>query len=213
MLLAVCDSMHRFTYVNIGGFGSESDGGIFRNSNLGQMLESGEFNIPDPEFVQGSEMRIPYFLLGDAAFPLKPYLMVPYSGRHLEQDKFHHNKELSCGRGLIENSFGVLAARWQVFLKPISAAPKKIDKIIKACVVLHNFLCEEIRGIYSNGAFTDHEVEGVMIDGAWRSCIPAGASLFQELPENIRTVSTNSTTTAINIRNEVKNILFTNTNL
>ncbi len=31
---------------------------------------------------------------------------------------------------------------WRIFRRPIEAAPENVDAIVKACVVLHNFLCD-----------------------------------------------------------------------
>lgn len=53
VLLAVCDADCIFTYVNIGGYGSESDGGIFRTSALGVMLEKKQLELPVPKQVNG----------------------------------------------------------------------------------------------------------------------------------------------------------------
>ncbi|KAH6924117.1 hypothetical protein HPB50_012235 [Hyalomma asiaticum] len=70
----------RFTYVDIGHYGGESDGGIFSRTLLMEILEESKFGIPPPEAV-GSAGLIPYLIVGDEAFPLKPYLMRPYPRR------------------------------------------------------------------------------------------------------------------------------------
>lgn len=62
VLLAVCDVECIFTYVNIGGYGSESDGGIFRNSALGKMLDKNQLDLPDPKPVNGIDL--PYYFVG-----------------------------------------------------------------------------------------------------------------------------------------------------
>ena len=113
MLLATCNVDCIFTYVNIGGYGSESDGGIFRNSALGVMLEKKQIPLPDPKPVNAT--MLPYYFVGDAAFPLRSYLMTPYSGRNLDAEKTCHNQELSKGRVCIENAFGILSSLWGVF--------------------------------------------------------------------------------------------------
>uniref|UniRef100_A0A6P7H144 Protein ANTAGONIST OF LIKE HETEROCHROMATIN PROTEIN 1-like n=1 Tax=Diabrotica virgifera virgifera TaxID=50390 RepID=A0A6P7H144_DIAVI len=38
VLLAVCDAYYKFTLVDIGSEGRHSDGGILKNSNIGQLL-------------------------------------------------------------------------------------------------------------------------------------------------------------------------------
>ncbi|KAG0443251.1 hypothetical protein HPB47_015125 [Ixodes persulcatus] len=67
----------RFLYVEVGHHGSESDGGIFARSKIQQPIVSGEQGLPSPTAV-GEEGELPYYLVGDEAFPLKPYLMRPY---------------------------------------------------------------------------------------------------------------------------------------
>ncbi len=43
-------------------------------------------NVPDDQCLPGAEDlgRLPFVMVGDAAFPLKPNLMRPYPGRNLE---------------------------------------------------------------------------------------------------------------------------------
>nr|CAH7738426.1 unnamed protein product [Callosobruchus chinensis] len=76
VLLATCDYKYKFKFVDIGAYGSQSDGGLLGNSVFGQKLENNTMNIP-PEQV----------LPGDEAFPLKAYIMRPYPGQNLTTKK------------------------------------------------------------------------------------------------------------------------------
>ena len=197
VLLGICDANNKFIYFNVGGFGSESDGGIFRNSAIGQALENGTVPLPFPCPIYGSECNIPYVFLGDAAFPLRPYLMTPFGGRNLSEDQTLHNQELSRGRCTIENSFGILSGRWQFLLKTMRVIPKNVDKIVLSIVLLHNFLLTNNRQQYAPNAYTD---------GEW---------LHQVQRENIVLVSQrsrlgarNSTAESNIIRNKIKQLLF-----
>ena len=40
---------------------------------------------------------------------------------------------------MIENSFGILAARWRLFRRPIIASPQRVRLYVQAAVALHNF--------------------------------------------------------------------------
>lgn len=168
VLLGICDSNYRFTYVNVGDYGSISDGGIFRNCELGKMLDNGEFPLPPNDSTTG----LPYCFLGDSGFPLRKYLMVPYNlKKDYNQSKVIYNQQLSKGRTIIENSFGILTARWRVFANKITLSPEKSQMITMACICLHNFiLSSRDSNLYNPPDFTDtlDETGSIQSPGNWR---------------------------------------------
>ena len=42
----------------------------------------------------------------------------------------------------MENTFGILAQRWRVFNRRLHLKPENADSVVKATIVLHNYLTE-----------------------------------------------------------------------
>lgn len=143
VLLAICDPQLRFTYVSIGSAGRESDGGIFQSSDIGQLIENRKLPLPPITNLPHTNIPAPFVFVADAGFPLLPNLMRPYPGGNLPPEQTIFNYRLSRARRLIENAFGVLSSRWRIFRRPIHATIDKVENIVKACVVLHNWIREE----------------------------------------------------------------------
>ena len=140
VLLAVCDSQYCFTLLDIGDAGRHSDGGVFSHSGFGQAMEAGKLALPEADPIPGMTSISPYFFVGDAAFPLKNYIMRPYPGRFLPEDKRVFNYRLSRARRVIENTFGILTSKFRIFRRPIIANPSKVTNVVKAACCLHNYL-------------------------------------------------------------------------
>ncbi|XP_049274752.1 uncharacterized protein LOC119402951 [Rhipicephalus sanguineus] len=77
-LLAISDANYKFLYVEVGHYGSESDGGVFGRSKLLELIEASKMGIPRDSEI-GNIGAMPYFFVGDEAFPLKTFMMRPYS--------------------------------------------------------------------------------------------------------------------------------------
>ncbi|XP_034236584.1 protein ALP1-like [Thrips palmi] len=185
VLLATCDANYKFTWIDIGQYGSISDGGVWSNPDLAADLEANRMNLPDPTPLQGMNVPFPYFFVGDEAFPLTKYMMRPYPKRELTDEKRIFNYRLSRARRTIENSFGILAARWLLLQKPLSMSPDNLEAVFKALVCLHNFLMmsEEMKNaadrMYAPADFVDVErPDGTVTEGRWREVI---SPYFQDL--------------------------------
>ncbi|XP_067006617.2 uncharacterized protein [Anabrus simplex] len=139
-LLALVDAEYKFLAVDIGSYGQNSDGSIFSKSIIGQKLESSTANVPTSTPLCSSGEPQPFVIVGDEAFPLKTYLLRPYSRYHLggDESKKVFNYRLSRARKVVENSFGILSSRWRLFLKPLEIQPKTVDKVVRAACCLHN---------------------------------------------------------------------------
>ncbi|XP_011858328.1 PREDICTED: uncharacterized protein LOC105555895 [Vollenhovia emeryi] len=185
VMMAACDAQYKFTWVDVGQFGSISDGGVWANTDFVEDLSSGDVPLPDPSPLPGSEMPFPYVFVGDEAFPLTTYMMRPYPRKTLTDEKRIFNYRLSRARRVIENAFGILTARWKILQRPLCMSPTNCENIFRALPCLHNFImmAEEERNWndreYCPRNIIDVETEdGTITDGEWRNyCISYFARL------------------------------------
>ena len=173
ILLAVCDSKYQFTMVDIGEAGRQSDAGVFSNSNIGYSITNDILSLPPPRRLDESEVLYPYVFLGDDAFPLRTNLIKPYAQTNLDIRKLVANYRICRARRIIENSFGILAARFRVFRRPIHAKISTVESITKAAVGLHNFLMKDrvFNDKYCPPGFVDREQNGNLRNGEWRDLV------------------------------------------
>ncbi|XP_050669933.1 uncharacterized protein LOC126968827 [Leptidea sinapis] len=154
VLLALVDSNYCFTFIEVGSQGRVNDNSIFNNSILKRKLESETLNFPTWGVI-----------LGDEAFPLKKYLMKPYSRRlPLTTEEKIFNYRLSHARRTVENAFGIMVMKFRIYRTPIYVCPVKVDKIVKATCALHNWLVKTSTRYYAPTGVMDSDD----IDGSWR---------------------------------------------
>ena len=84
---------------------------------------------------------------------------------------------------MIENSFGVLTARWRLFSHPINSDIENCEAFIKAAFALHNYLQIEKSGFedeskqYIPSDFVDRDdPNGEVIPGTWRNFANTGGT-------------------------------------
>jgi len=126
---------------------------------------------PDAPLSEGSQQPFPHFFVGDAAFPLRVNLMRPYPGVNLDRTRRIFNYRLSRARRVIENSFGILTARWRVLLNTLEFSPENCESIVLACIILHNFIMlNDHARRYCPEDYVDRDgPENVIREGAWRT--------------------------------------------
>jgi hypothetical protein len=115
VLLAFVDANYKFTLVDVGAYGKSNDGGTVERSPLGKKLASNELGTPPEAELTSAADSFPYVIVADGAFPLKPYLMRPYSKNSIvsDEEKVYNYWHLTARR-TVENAFGILAERWSV---------------------------------------------------------------------------------------------------
>ena len=201
VLLAICDAKYNFTLVDIGQYGSNNDAGVLSNSVIGQRLNQKELAIPSPTPLNGCELDpLPYFFVGDEAFPLKENMMRPYPGK-LDEAERVYNYRLSRARRVVENAFGLLRTRWRIFARPIKASVESVESFTFAAIALHNYLRQTDNAMYCPSGFVDsYEKNGTIKPGEWRKYQTTDGCL-QNLG-NVRGSRPNSN--AKNIREAIK---------
>ncbi len=112
---------------------------FFANSSLYRRGQNGTLFPGWTEQFEGVD--VPLVILCDAAYPLLPWLLKPYSGRGVTPAEMQFNHRLSQARMTVERAFGRLKGRWRCLLKRCDAHITLISHIITACCILHNY-CE-----------------------------------------------------------------------
>lgn len=170
VLMALVDPQYRFTVVDIGSYGSNSDGGIFNRSLFGLKLADGTLDIPQDKPLHGMEEDgpVPHVIVGDEAFPLSRNVMRPFPGKQLDAEARIFNYRLSRARRISENAFGILANRWRVYHRKMPLSPNNVDKVVKATCVLHNMLQGMNTPVPEHRPRDEEEREGDIHDGILR---------------------------------------------
>ena len=91
-------------------------------------MENDNLGIPAPSKLKSCSFDpLLYFFVGDEIFPLKTWLMRPLPGK-LDDNQRIFNYRLFRARLAIENTFGILAARWRIFYTPLRASVENVEK-------------------------------------------------------------------------------------
>lgn len=184
VLLALADADCKFLYIEVGTNGRANDASVFRLSPLKSALGSGMLNLPKE-----------YFLLGDDAFPMSETLMKPFSKRNLTQVERIFNYRLSRARRVVENAFGIMAARFRIYGKDIEVNLDSVDLIVQSTCTLHNWLRTTSPSTYLARGSIDYEDTdtGVFHPGQWRSTGTGLQSLTGARSTNSRKKSATAT--------------------
>ena len=167
VLMALVDAEYKFIWVDAGANGSASDAQIWNSSELKDTIEDGTIGFPEADTLPGDDRKVPYFIIGDDAFALKPWMMKPFSQRDMTRDERVFNYRLSRARRIVENAFGILAQRFGCLLTKLQQDPHTVERIVVACVCLHNIMRLRYPAL-QNAALDQEDEEHNVIPGAWR---------------------------------------------
>jgi len=118
--------------MQIGMPGRMHDARVFRNSPFYQNIMYYNL-IPDTNH-----------LIGDTAYPLSKFLMVPYKDNgHLTRSQIIYNNRLSSIRSIIERSFALLKGKFRKLKYLEMYNLDLINYAIASACILHNFILTE----------------------------------------------------------------------
>ena len=84
-----------------------------------------------------------FYFIGDSAYALLAYFLIPYDDGEPGCPKDAFNYWHSRSRITIECAFGELIMRWGIFLRTLRFDLRQINKIIRATMLLHNFIVDQ----------------------------------------------------------------------
>ncbi|XP_030070214.1 putative nuclease HARBI1 [Microcaecilia unicolor] len=122
----VCDARMKILNVVAKFPGSFHDSYILSNSALGRNFTEGKYG-------EG-------WLLGDAAYGCKPWLLTPLSAPHTPAER-RYNEVHATTRSVIDRTFRVLKSRFRCLDRSrgsLQYAPEKVADIVLVCCMLHN---------------------------------------------------------------------------
>lgn len=168
--MALVDAEYKFICVDVGANGSASDAQVFNQSELKETIENSAIGFPASDPLPSDDRPMPYFIIGDDAFPLRTWLMKPFSRRNLSNPERIYNYRLSRARRTAENAFGILGNRFGCLLTTLRQRPKTVESIVLACICLHNLMRLSLRYPALQNAVVDQEDDQhEVVPGGWRN--------------------------------------------
>ena len=158
ILQAIVDHDSLFTDIYIGWPGSVHDARVLANSSVYEKIEKGEL------LCGLTKDGIRPFIVGDSAYPLRPWLMKPFlHSRSLTSQQILYNYRMCRGRVVVELAFGRLKARWRRLSKQNDMLVENVPTVVGACCVLHN-ICQIHGDAFNNEWLKDMSHTGNIIN-------------------------------------------------
>lgn len=147
--------------MDFGTNGKANDSTVFRTSTFYMALEAGNLNLPEA-----------HVFVADDAFGMKNNVLKPYAkASKLNDAQREFNYRLSRARRVVENAFGILAARFRIYQTPIQLSIENTDSVVRATISLHNWLRRTSPNYYTPvGSLDAENIETGEVElGDWRN--------------------------------------------
>ncbi|XP_010905715.1 protein ALP1-like isoform X1 [Elaeis guineensis] len=142
VLQAIVDPEMRFRDIVTGWPGSMNELLVLHNSGFFKLCEKGaRLNGKKMELSEGSEVR--EYIIGDASFPLLPWLLTPYQGKDLSDSRVEFNKRHCATRMVAQRALARLKDMWKIVQGKMWRPDKhRLPRIILVCCLLHNIVID-----------------------------------------------------------------------
>lgn len=142
VLQAIVDPGMKFRDIVTGWPGSMSELPVLRSSGFFKMCEKGtRLNRENVKLPGGSEVQ--EYVVGDAGFPLFPWLLTPYQGKNLSHAQVEFNRRLSATGVVAQRAFARLKDKWRIIHGEMWRPDKhRLPRIILVCCLLHNIVID-----------------------------------------------------------------------
>ena len=140
VLMSLVDSHYRFIWGSCGFPGNSHDSIIFQSTDMWNSIQEG--CIPEIGKVI-AKINVPPLIVADSAFPLRGWLMKPYTDAILSPQQKYFNYRLSRARMVTEGAYGQLKGRWSFLLRKNESETDMVTLSTLACMVLHNICIDQ----------------------------------------------------------------------
>ncbi|KAI3902440.1 hypothetical protein MKW92_016780 [Papaver armeniacum] len=149
ILQAIVDPDMRFRDIVTGWPGSVNESSALRSSGFFNLCEKGNrLSGKKIQLCEGSELR--EYIIGDVGFPLLPWLVTPYPGKHLSESKSEFNKR----------HFATRMEMWGILQGTIWRDTNRLPRIILVCCLLHNIVIDMEDEVQDEMPLTHHHDPG-----------------------------------------------------
>lgn len=171
VLVAIVNAEHEFIMIDVGKNGRMSDGGVIEQTHFYHKLKENMLNLPP---TSDTKDHLNFVFVTDESFALHENLLTPFPQKGITGQKKIFNYRLSRADRVVENAFGLLLSRFRIFHTTINLSPYKIELVVMACCLLHNYLRRNDSAEYAPASMLDRENpdDGSVIPGEWRSGPP-----------------------------------------
>ncbi|KAF0896913.1 hypothetical protein E2562_030763 [Oryza meyeriana var. granulata] len=140
VLQAVISPDMRFMDIVTGWPGSMKESSILHSSGLFKMCEKGA-RLNGSKLAVSDGTEIGEYIIGDAGYPLLPWLLTPYQENNLSDSKIEFNKRHAAAITVAPRTLASFKETWK-FLHGEMWRPDKhrLPRIIHVCCMLHNII-------------------------------------------------------------------------